>query len=1559
MTQITLIRARTSTVPPSPLTKIQAAIAPVKASIARTPKVTSAFEPDQRYIIKKGRGDNNERAKGALYFYNNHTKAGRRKSVWVWASLVTMALFPKFPQRVINQKMFKEAAGIWKAYSESWVLLGLVASPSVKKDLTRKVFTATVPLGAFTRAGYPAGLARFAVATYGPNAASQDFWEETVKNRLEASMVPGEYDLSDASPAGTANLKDLANFRAANGRIIIKAMANDYIGAFMQLEFTQRESEFLCNTPWIEIRPLDFYGVIRAWVDGAYGGRAKSPVYSIPIGRIAKQSDAKNALPRLSEDGLSLDEHGSIVALPAKLNDISAFEDKAATAYSQADGSFSAVGEDVRLKTPPPAMPVYIDWVNLKYSYTTLEGKLVIKNLDRSQPVNITHIRNFLDKKVSDDIVLNFLSFSIQLGVFFGLPEAHSISSQQRLLFALSKEVEHHGEYRTVQDAPIVAIQEYAKKDSDGDRDQTNSGVLLAFCTMAKKLKRFIDDNPTNAYAKYSVPTVIELQGMLTVFSVYAHKFGEVKALDNTRRNPYETQAIDPNWNLEPIPFVLPERGLMPHQVGVENKLRGCPDNATIPVAAGGGKTIIIAYEILKMMKAGGSDMFLIMCPSHLVSQYVKEFVYAVGGQVNVIPITTYTIRRHGLGRLGQMVLNSPVNTVVVADYNAITYRQSTVAYGATPVRLFPVIEFLRQYPFKYVACDEAHYLKNGSSRNAAAGRIIIEIQKKRLASGTMVANTMIDLVRQISLMDPSVFGTPNDFVKEYALKAVGSKVTEWKKGAELAVQALLRKNVVVAGAKRKEWAAILPFPVEEFHIIDFSENQLKCYQDILAREEALLVEAAKTNKDLRKLLEGKGDDDDDDDDGPSSLDNLLRVFSTVIERFMAAPGLDQLGKLVLKGEDLVSPKVIKAVDICREHIENNIPGKILIFTNYEDSAIAVYEAFPPDMKDMVIYYTASNKDACVAEFDANPKKKIMCGIEASMNTGLNLQAASRLIRVETVWTPGSLEQGNSRIGRPNVKEAELRPNVYYDWLVTNYTIDVSKASCLMAKTISKAKFDEAGSPNFDRLEVPPLFKLNLTNVMAMNDARTTLSDYLGKYEKYKQTLQREFADYRAEHHDTLFEIGSDGVRRLKMASLEKSEAPDGSAVLLTLPYVPGMELFKGEKLGLTRYDAYMRLNTAELEAENEAAEKKSGSKDDGDDDDEDGEDDGDEGEGDNDEQSADDERKAKLAAESAVAVGLQVHTEFGEGEIIRINRRFVKVRQPSGGVFWVNKLAAFVLSKPVAAGKDLRTQLVKLNNMPLEETPSLPDPKIVKMRPLKVKKRRDEVEDVEDEEDEEKVIEDTAIEMVLDFTIVNDFLGIRLVNVDNESAVRVAQGMGFKHPPQYFAAKMVRPFKVLDLFRNWRALGFVIDEENSRACEAAYVHFYKNRKSAPDFFGVATDNQIRNFYKTEFKPNPDHKHINPYPLMQDDELYIALPKLGHPGSLPAMQKARVPGVKWFVYGGNEELVAFTPRKEKASLLIKSLLDQGVVIPNIKDLIKKFRSLRVARDKYKGNDFAE
>lgn len=978
--------------------------------------------------------------------------------------------------------------------------------------------------------------------------------------------------------------------------------------------------------------------------------------------------------------------------------------------------------------------------------------------------------------------------------------------------------------------------------------------------------------------------------------------------------------------------------------------------------------TMIYATDLLREMgefKTPGP--YAVMCPAHLVAQYVKEFVYATDGRVNCVPITSYTVRRHGLERLRAMVMASPVNSILIVDYNVITLRNKTIAYGTEVTRIFPIVEFLRQFGIQVVYSDETHYLKSESSRQQAAHRLIADIPKKRGASGTFVQDTIKDLVKQAALFDPTIFGTMEDFVDKYALETRGTKVLAWKPGTESLVKQIMRENFIYAEAKRKEWAAILPKPVEAFHKVSLTPNQLNVYNQILNQVVEQLRAEIEKNQTLRDLLT-PSEDGSDDDSKDVTIDQLLKPYLARLERFITAPGKDTLGAAVLQGPDLMSPKVAKIVQLAMDHVNEGVPGKVLIFTNYTLSAEAIYESFPESFRSQVILYTAGEKEACGAQFEKDPSKTVMVGVEQSMNTGLNLQFASRLIRTETVWTPGVLEQGNARIGRPNIKVAEERTEIYYDWIIANMTIDVTKISYLMAKTISAAKYEEAGNPRFDELEVPPLFSMTLDTVLEANDFDTTMLDYYDKYEAYRHATFAEFAEFREKNKGVLFT--EDG--KLKMVPIVRGPNLPDSKLLRRVPYVPGTELYAADQLGLVRYDAYMRLSLEE-ESDEESDE-----------------------EGDDDNSVTN-----ELEAEAAKAVGLAVHTDRGDGEITRIGKKRVTVLLPSGERVSVNKMTAFVITRKDTSNKDIRTHLLKMvGDVPLDAPIDVLESQVTDSMRRKLERQAQreqrQAEKVvkeyrikpgvgeDDEGNEVRVFnvidqEDNIVEtfysrrearqwietpdedgedaedgVVLDisFTVVNDMLGMRVDNVgDDDRIADTAQQYGFRYSPEYLAAPIQTPAHMLRLFKAWAEAGYTIPKENNEVCKAVYARLMsKGRKSLPNTFGFTSQLELKNFYLHEFKPNPKDDMLMPYPMVQEGVLYVALPLRAHPASMKAVRSVKVPGVRWAKYEASAELVLFTRTKERANQVIRKMLDEGVKFANLDAMRKQFKSLKVVKD---------
>ena len=116
-----------------------------------------------------------------------------------------------------------------------------------------------------------------------------------------------------------------------------------------------------------------------------------------------------------------------------------------------------------------------------------------------------------------------------------------------------------------------------------------------------------------------------------------------------------------------------------------------------------------------------------------------------------------------------------------------------------------------------------------------------------------------------------------------------------------------------------------------------------------------------------------------------------------------------------------------------------------------------------------------------------DPNKSIIIAIENSLNTGFNFQMANRLIRVESVWTSGDLEQAESRINRPDPDnlDPESRSDINFDWILVNETVDVTKMARLIARLVHTQKFSAVGSKyELDYKNIPNIPLLSLSPSM-------------------------------------------------------------------------------------------------------------------------------------------------------------------------------------------------------------------------------------------------------------------------------------------------------------------------------------------------------------------------------------------------------------------------------------------------------------------------------------------
>ena len=367
-----------------------------------------------------------------------------------------------------------------------------------------------------------------------------------------------------------------------------------------------------------------------------------------------------------------------------------------------------------------------------------------------------------------------------------------------------------------------------------------------------------------------------------------------------------------------------------------------------------------------------------------------------------------------------------------------------------------------------------------------------------------------------------------------------------------------------------KEWAHTLPNKIETFHKVELTENQMILYQQLITKAEGSdklddLASKAR-NKAIQEgtAIKEKIVVDEEGADITYVDSTALRADPHLarLERMLTAPDAPgDLGFEFDEEEDLVSPKVAKINEICREHVANH-PGKIMIWVNNAVSRDHILRHMADDLKPYAIEYKAGRKTEDVAKLRYDDNVKIMVGIQLSLETGHNFQFCSRIIRLEVPWKPGSQKQGDARILRPDVHnlfetpvDEETGEKIkFIDWILAVGTIDMVKAARLIARGIISTKYENAEHSNLEIRQAyanineltVPILKLKRLLQLATN---TTLEAYENEYARLAQVRA---ADHRIARNDpnrinTTFEL----------AKAEGINTEDDS-VLPIMPFVLG-----------------------------------------------------------------------------------------------------------------------------------------------------------------------------------------------------------------------------------------------------------------------------------------------------------------------------------------------------------------------------------------------------------------
>lgn len=1433
------------------------------------------------------------------------------------------------------------------------------------------------------------------------------------------------------------------------------------------------EAAYYVQTPPEKITPSALLTFLSNWYQKGIRGRSGFPTYIHSLQTIVTKNAAYKPKPRIDKYGLALTRENTVLYIPGNVNLVSEFTKKMEEATLAEDGS--ATFSHAAMASFPQFQLIYVDWVNQRLIYSGEYSQMIVEDIEANHPLPISSFiaSNEALFKDSVDSFYSVGNLSLKIDRVLGknvksntdLLDLRTLDAITEMLTRINSPAFQRAFPRGIKnmgmtdyakglssflyfanaDLSRFTAQELPDDDSESflncyplkNRDLTSKPLLpfTPFQEWFNSIEEAITSDADwlqviNECKLSPYETMSQIAGF-KIYSVFAKNAPAILREYSETYKPYITQDEDTTTFVPALKNAEGLAGLQPHQRKVAGVLAKHPKFAVIAVQAGGGKTILALQDILNCLEHGVVKKPLVMCPSHLVKDYVAEAIYVSWGKLNTIVFDTTIFRQNAMredsvtgarywdfSQLKALCDNAPINTVFVIGYDSMTTPKNVGVYGSVTDAFRPKLEFMRSVGFDGVWMDESHKLKGDNSlRVSIVESLVTDIPIKRLLTGTVVPNTLHDLVRQIALMAPNILGNQEQFEERFFMdreeeagRGRGSKKDKRipRPGAEREIRDFIKQNCAYINIQRKEWQASLPKLREHYVPIDLTDAQQEVYDIILGKEIAEMeargnkvavdeedADAGKVN--LDEIFEEDARADSDDSELERLMETTFKKNIARIEAFLSNPTKSTESKGRLFGVDALSPKGEATKVILRKHLKpklwateelkknksllesgmytsdddikvlkgriaesedilfrlNNpnskeakerpvFPGKILVFCNTHLSVEGIIDSISSEFgRDVVLPYEAANKTDHEREFKTNDKIRVLVGIRNSLEEGLNLQMADTLIRVDNVWTPGQMEQGMSRINRPNLKGTDFRKEIHIYSLVVDKTIDVLKTSKITSKAVTVARFYAAGTEDeaaYTNIGIDPETGKQITPIkisIANLKKGWTFGDLQPYWDAY-QELRKADADVADRWRQ------AQPLAALQPVPVNHTGIIPGSKRLKRVPYIAGMSIYKSEDLGLVPYLTYKRMKLEEgkpLDPKN---------------------------------------------------LALKVHTAYGDGIANKETKKNLSILLSNGVSITASPSTTFVITKKYTSTIELldviaeQTELEVLDvqlqhrqSLKVQEKESRAESKRKanslqdRIRTLNenrqsrgVSTRRDSPVDVV-REDGEEIFDNTADrsakQVALRVARFNEMIGVVLPSDDPKADLEKFAQYGFSLSPQYSWVK-VKNVTQLKAFLNgmtdlaakrkvqWR-------KQDADMWESVYAEYKKNKTFtvSPSTFAA-----IKNFM-VERRRVLDTDNVRPQPLVKDHQLYIVFDLKQHLKSTQAMKKVQTMATKlgmgtWELE--KQDLVALVSNKADAKNVMKEVRRDGWVIKDEGQFSEDLDSL-IAKGKKKSSTTPE
>ena len=251
------------------------------------------------------------------------------------------------------------------------------------------------------------------------------------------------------------------------------------------------------------------------------------------------------------------------------------------------------------------------------------------------------------------------------------------------------------------------------------------------------------------------------------------------------------------------------------------------------------------------------------------------------------------------------------------------------------------------------------------------------------------------------------------------------------------------------------------------------------------------------------------------------------------------------------------------------EYWKPEIAGKVLILCWYDrsgDAVLAGLKKLAPDLAKKALRFIAKGGGAlnAIDRFRNDENVQILIANEQAITEGYNMQAGTRVIRCDTPWSPGVVEQSHARIARPDFNSAVFnedgkpgdlkREVIFIDWVMTNHTMEVAKVAKIAGKTVQTTIFSEEDNPRYESIRQWAQLTPITYSVETLIDPRFT------DYDTYVDPDDVNFQHFIAKN--AMLQIDAAEFAEMRQSSAAemiqiKGQPVDPNAGFRVIPHVP------------------------------------------------------------------------------------------------------------------------------------------------------------------------------------------------------------------------------------------------------------------------------------------------------------------------------------------------------------------------------------------------------------------